>query len=102
MMNTFKKFVESKILREEGESPPLSAPPSGGGGGIGGPASMPMGSPMGGGLGGGIGAPPLGGAGLGGPPMGGMGGAPGASSPSTKLKAYNVWDVLERVLKDEN
>jgi hypothetical protein len=45
----------------------------------------------------------MGGAGLGGPPMGGgMGGPPGASSPSTKLKAYNVWDVLERVLKDQN
>ena len=85
MMNTFKKFVESKALREQGESPPPSAPPSGGGGGIGGPASMPMGSPLGGG-------------GMG----GGMGGPPGASSPSTKLKAYNVWDVLERVLKDQN
>ena len=102
-MNTFKKFVESKILREQGESPPPPAPPSGGGGGISGPASMPMGSPMGGGMGGGMGAPPMAGAGLGGSPMGGgMGGPPGASSPSTKLKAYNVWDVLERVLKDQN
>jgi hypothetical protein len=62
--------------------------------------------PMGSSMGGAMSASPIGGAGMGGPPMGGMGGmggAPsGASSPSAKLKAYNVWDVLERVLKDES
>lgn len=36
------------------------------------------------------------------PPMGGMPGAPGGGgSAPNKLKAYNVWDVLERVLSGD-
>jgi hypothetical protein len=34
-----------------------------------------------------------------GDPMGGAGGgSPSGNAPSMKLKAYNVWDVLEKVL----
>jgi hypothetical protein len=40
-------------------------------------------------MGGGLGAP------MGGPPPGG--GQPGSITPPIKLKAYNVWDVLEKL-----
>jgi hypothetical protein len=95
-MKTFKNFLESKFFLEVGEPP---AP----GGGIGAPGALPPGGPP---MGGGMGAPPPMGGGMGGgmpPPMGGGMGAPpggGAGEAPNKLKAYNVWDVLERVLGD--
>jgi len=102
-METFKKFIESKLFLEADPpagGPPPSGPPGGGpppggppGGGISAPASLGGVGPPGG-IGGGLGVPP----GLGGPPGGG--GAPsGDQSGSLKLKAYNVWDVLEKILK---
>lgn len=97
-MNTFKKFLEFK-LHEDAPPPP---PPPGGDGGIGGPGALPPGGapPMGGGMppmGGGM--PPMGG---GMPPMGGgMPGSPSSGTASEKLKAYNVWDVLEKVLSGD-
>jgi hypothetical protein len=92
-MNTFKNFLNSKLNED--------APPAGG---ISGPGALPpSGAPPMGGMGappmGGMGAPPMGG--MGAPPMGGMGGPTGGTAPQ-KLKAYNVWDVLERVLSDDN
>lgn len=43
-----------------------------------------------------------GGMGMGAPPMGGgMPGAPTGGTAPQKLKAYNVWDVLERVLSGD-
>ena len=91
-MNTFKKFLETKLH----EAAPPAAPPPPGGGGIGGPGALP---PAGG-------APPMGmtpmGGGMGAPPMGGgMPGAPTGGTAPQKLKAYNVWDVLERVLSGD-
>lgn len=99
-----KKFKDHlKMLREDA-SPPLggaSPPPSGGAsppsGGMGGP---PLGMPP-------IGAspPPMPiGGGMGGPPPMGSppGGAGGSGQPAQKLKAYNVWDALEKVLGDED
>lgn len=99
-METFQKFIEQKLLFEAdppaspggpagaGAPPPGTAPsgPPGGPGGISAPISLPSG-----------GGPPMG---LGGPPMGG-GPSPGGDSQSgsLKLKAYNVWDVLEKILK---
>jgi hypothetical protein len=97
-MKTFRQF----LVEVAPPAPPGGLPPSGGGLGM--PGTLPGGggmgpppAPMGGGglgpmpMGGGMGPPPA--------PMGGMGaGAPGQSG-STKLKAYNVWDVLERVLQ---
>ena len=77
----FQKFLDSK-LNEVAPGGPPSAPL--GGGGIGGPGSLPPGG----------GAPPPMGGGMPGAPGGGGGTAP------NKLKAYNVWDVLERVLSD--
>jgi len=91
-MNTFKNFLESKLLTEVGPA----APPAGGGG-IAAPGALPPAGgapPMGGG------APPMGAMG-GAPPMGGMPGAPAGGSAPNKLKAYNVWDVLERVLSGD-
>jgi hypothetical protein len=103
-MRTFQQYLENLVL-EVGPGAPASP------GGLAAPASIPPGGggpPMGGGMPpppmggpGGL-APPMGG-GLGGPPMGGPMGAPGMpgqQQPATKLKAYNVWDVLEKVLSD--
>jgi hypothetical protein len=96
-MFTFKEFIEQKVLIEVGPPPGGMAPPPPppGGGGLGMPGALP---------GGGAPPPPPGGLG-GAPPMGGMGGAPpmggppqGGNQAPTKLKAYNVWDVLEKVL----
>ena len=93
-MNTFVKFLETKLFSEV-DAPGAPA------GGISAPGALP-GGPMGAG-----GAPPMGGGmgmpmGGGMPPMGGMPGAspPGGQAPE-KLKAYNVWDVLERVLSGD-
>lgn len=95
-MKTFYRFIENRF--DEAAPPPTGAPT-----GIGGPGNMPP--PMGSG-----GLPPSGG--MVAPPMGGLGGgmgmppmppAPG-TTPSVapnKLKAYNVWDVLERVLEKQ-
>lgn len=107
-MKTFQRFLESKIVVEAAPAPPPAggspAPPAGTppgpdigalGGGLGGPSMPPP--PMGGGLSG-LGGPPMGGPPMGGPPMGA---APGATGPTNKLKAYNVWDVLERILGTE-
>ena len=98
-MNTFSKFLETKLFSEDA---PGAAPLSGGAGGISSPGALPGGAM-------GAGAPPMGG-GMG-MPMGGgmppMGGMPGAAPPGgggqapEKLKAYNVWDVLERVLSGD-
>ena len=92
-MNTFKKFLEVKL----NEAAPGAPPPPAGGGGISAPGSLPPGGappPMGGGMGGGMGMP---GGGMG---MPGAGAPTGGTAPE-KLKAYNVWDVLERVLSDD-
>jgi len=92
-MNTFKKFLEFKL--NEAAPPP---PPPGGAGGISGPGALPPagGAPPMGGM------PPMGGGmGMGAPPMGGMPGAPAGGTAPQKLKAYNVWDVLERVLSGD-
>lgn len=94
-MDTFNKFLEQKLLKEDAPGMPpaggISAP-----GSLGGPMGAGGAPPMGG-------MPPMGGGmGMGMPPMGG--GMPGASSPGQapqKLKAYNVWDVLERVLSGD-
>ena len=97
VMNTFNKFLETKLFSEVGPAP---APAPGGAGGIGAPGALPPAGgapPMGGGM------PPMGGGMGGAPPMGGMPGAPGGGGQApNKLKAYNVWDVLERVLGDES
>ena len=118
-MRTFQEYIEIKSFTEADSptGPPGGPPP---GGGIGGP---PGGPPPGGGAGGPPGGPPLGG-GIGGPPMGGLGGPPPMGGPpmggppmgdtmslgggseetnqgnssSNKLKAYNVWDVLEKII----
>jgi hypothetical protein len=99
-MNSFTKFLEQKVFME---ADPPAMPPAGGGapaglGGLGAPAALP---PMGGG------APPL-------PPMGGpspsLGGGPfGGPAPGAaptgqqpKLKAYNIWDVLDKLLNGKN
>jgi hypothetical protein len=98
-MDTFHKFLENRLLLE---ADPMGAPAGGppGGGGVSGPGALPGGAggmppPMGGGLGGAGGG--LGG--LGG--LGGPGGPPPGGAPQTtpeKLKSYNVWDVLEKIL----
>ena len=97
VMYTFKHFLEQRLWTEAGAPPP--PPPGGGGmpppppgGGLGAPGAMPP-PPPGGGMppmGGGM-PPPMGG-GMGAPP------APGGGEAANKLKAFNVWDVLERVL----
>jgi hypothetical protein len=99
-MIKFSKFLEHKLFME---ADPPPTPPGGGAGGLGAlgsPAGMPpplMGSPP----------PPMGG--LGGPMGGGLGSPPMPGMPSgsqqLKIKAYNVWDVLEKLLsgsKDSN
>lgn len=100
-MNTFQQFLNSRYLMEAAPAAPPTgaAPPSDpSAGGISTPGSLPPGGGMGGmGM-----APPMGGMGMGGMGMGGMmppSGAPQAAP--NKLKAYNVWDVLERVLGDD-
>lgn len=99
IMETFKKFLESKLLLEA-DPPPGGAPPGGPPPG----GAPPGGPPPGGPPGGGLGAPaslPGGGGGLapslGGSPMGSPSGD--SQKGSLKLKAYNVWDVLEKILK---
>ena len=95
VMNTFKKFLEFKLH----EDAPMPPPSPAGGGGIGAPGALPPagGTPPMGGI------PPMGGGmGMGVPPMGGgMPGAPTGGTAPQKLKAYNVWDVLERVLSGD-
>jgi hypothetical protein len=108
VMKSFKDYIELKSLLEaESPSPAPTSPNSTGTSG-----SPPLGGPVGGpgGIAGGpMGGlppmPPSGGSGmpLGGPPMGdtsslGAGGSGGQNTPSNKLKAYNVWDVLEKIL----
>lgn len=93
-MNTFKQFLDQRFLLEVG--PPAGGampPPPPGGGGLGAPGALPGGPPMG------MPPPPMGGGmgGMGGPPMGG-GAPPGQQQGANKLKAYNVWDILEKVL----
>lgn len=81
-------------------------PPTGGGGmtdlgGLSTAGSMPGGTPPPmGGLGGGMPPPSMGGlGGLGGPTgMGGPTAGATSAAQSNKLKAYNVWDALEKVL----
>ena len=92
-MNTFNKFLEVKLLTEIDAPAPAA-------GGISQPGALP-GSPPGGAPPMGGGMPPMGG-GMGMPMGGGMPGAapPGGQAPE-KLKAYNVWDVLERVLSGD-
>ena len=93
---SFQDFLLSKLLSEAAPLGPPGAPPSAPAGGLGTPGALPGGGgppPM----------PPLGGLG---PPPGmppGMGGPPagGGNTPPEKLKAYNVWDVLERVLGNQ-
>ena len=101
-MKTFQRFLESKLIIEAeaipgGPAPsgPIPTPPPGGdplgGSTLGSPpmGGMPPPPPMGGGM------SPLG-------PMGGpMGGAPTGQTAPTKLKAFNVWDVLERLLDSD-
>lgn len=91
-MNTFKKFLEFKLNEDAPGAPPAA-------GGISGPGALPPagGAPPMGGM------PPMGGGmGMGAPPMGGgMPGAPAGGTAPQKLKAYNVWDVLERVLSGD-
>lgn len=104
-MKTFYQF-----LLEAPTPPPAAAgaspssPPPGAGGPIpGGPTGGP---PMG------LGGPPMGGPSLGGPPMGGpsLGGLDGpqpAQSPSQgvpvqKYKTTNVWQALEKIIKNKN
>lgn len=104
-MIKFSKFLEHRLLLEA-DPPPAPPGPGGGLGALGAPAGMPP-PPMGGGA-----PPPM--PPMGGPPMppmgsGGLGAPPTPGSPSgsqqPKLKAYNVWDVLEDLLsgtKDNN
>lgn len=93
--------MKEQVFRE------ADMPPAGGAGlpPTGSPAPAP---PMGGGLGGGM--PPMGGdpmsmpmgggGGLGAmPPMGGMPPAGAAPAANSKLKSYNVWDTLEKILE---
>lgn len=95
-MKSFKRYLE-----DQNESPPMPVgdnPLSGPDGGISSaPASTPLSSDPAGG--GGMGMP------MGGPSMSSdMSsnpiGSPGQSNQnaSLKLKAYNVWDVLEKIL----
>lgn len=104
-MKTFNKFLQEQLLLE---APPT---PLGDTGGISSPGSLPggpagPGGPPGGGLPpvGGGGMPPMGGGGgmppMGGglPPMGGGGPAPANTQPVMKIKAPDVWSVLEKIL----
>lgn len=96
-MISFFKFIESKVLLEQDAppggppagGPPPGGPPAGGappGAGGAGPSPMPM--PPGGG------APSMGG--------GGSPGGAGGQGPSKKLKAVNLWDVLQDMLDPES
>jgi hypothetical protein len=111
IVKTFQDFIEHKVLFEqEGAAPPpadAGAPPATPTGDMGMP---PMGGPDLGAAG--MGMPPIGG-GLGGPGLGGpslspsldagMGvGGPTGSPVAKKLKAYNVWDVLEELLMNKS
>lgn len=102
-MKTFQNFLECKIWLEQDEAPP---PPADAGGAPPDMGMPPMGAPD---LGGGLGAPPMGG-GFGGPPMGGPSlspgldsgmGQPGSAPTAKKLKAYNVWNVLQKILESK-
>ena len=96
-------YSEYKLLKED--TPPAGAPPTGPGGSGGPPpagappalgGSDPMPPP---GFGGGI-SPSMGGPDIGG--MGGMGGPSGAADlKPSGLKSSNVWDVLEKLIKDQ-
>jgi len=108
-MNTFKSFLKNKVFLEQddpmgdpGGAPPMGGPDLGGGMPPMGGGAPPMGGPD---LGGGM--PPMGG---GAPPMGGpdLGSPGGFSSGSTaagkapmKIKASNIWDVLEDILSSK-
>lgn len=102
-MISFREFT----LLFEAPAPP---PPAGGppGAGLGGPPGGMPGGPPGAGLGGppmggmGGGMPPMGGppGGLGGPPMGGPPGGGGAA-PVKKIKALDVWGIIEQILKSK-
>lgn len=111
IVKTFQDFIEHKVLFEqEGAATPpadAGAPPAAPAGDMGMP---PMGGPDLGAAG--MGMPPIGG-GLGGPGLGGPslspsldagmgGGAAGGAPVAKKLKAYNVWDVLEDLLMDKS
>lgn len=92
-MRSFRTFLDNKLITEaDGPGAPPGGPPGGGppGGGPGGAPPLPMpgggGGPPGG-MGGGLG-------GMGGPAPGGG----GAQTPAKKLKAYNVWDAIEKVV----
>ena len=89
-MNTFGLFLKNKVILEQ--DAPMGGPDMGG--------APPMGGADLGGM------PPMGGA----PPMGGpdLGGPGGFSSGSTaagkapmKIKASNIWDVLEDILSSK-
>lgn len=101
-MKTFNRFLETKMYLEAVPSPgsapsgvsspgmlPGGPPPSGIGGGGMPPPMGGMPPPMGGSLGG-MGMPP---------PMGGAPAGPQGAAP--KLKSYNVWDVLERIMGNQ-
>lgn len=85
-MKTFVEFLEIAAPPSNNMPPP----------GISGPGTLPPGPPMGGmppaPMGGGLGMP------MGG---GGMPQNPAAQTAPHKLKAYNVWDVLEKILGKE-
>jgi hypothetical protein len=104
-MKTFQRFIESKLINEVDAPPPptgggpaasapmASTPPGGdplGGSPLGASMGMPPPPPLGGGM------SPLGG------PMGAPPGAPTGQTAPTKLKASNVWDVLERLLGSDD
>lgn len=102
-MFSFNSYLQRKIINEVGNpsTPPMGGQTSGGMPGLGASASLPPGGSPIGGLPGGIGGG-LGGGGM--PPMGGMPGGMGqpGQNPQTgsqKLKATNIWEILERILK---
>ena len=95
-MKRFKDYL--KMLKEDVTPSSGGSPPIGDSGGMGGSPGMPKGAPPPP-MGGGISspppiAPPMGG------PMGGPTGGAGGQIPQ-KLKAYNVWDALEKVLSGD-
>ncbi len=106
-MNTFGLFLKNKVILEQDApmgGPDMGGAPPMGGADLGGMPPMGGAPPMGGPDLGGM--PPMGGA----PPMGGpdLGGPGGFSSGSTaagkapmKIKASNIWDVLEDILSSK-
>jgi len=96
-------YSEYKLLKED--TPPAGAPPAAAGS----PSGPPSGAPLG--IGGSDPMPPpgFGGGGglspsMGGPDIGGMGmGGPSGASDlkPSGLKSSNVWDVLEKLIKDQ-